>query len=78
MLVSAINEWYQDCSSEELYSSQLPNAPYYSHKNSTTSKPITSELNNQTVDVFGSADHENFPLHILSLNLWRIEQSTLS
>ena len=35
----------------------------------TTSKPTTSELNNQTVNVFGSADHENFPLHILSLNL---------
>ena len=34
-----------------------------------TNKPITSELNNQIVYVFGLANHENFPLHIMWLNL---------
>ena len=36
---------------------------------STTSKPITSELNKQIADVFGLADLENFASHILSLYL---------
>ena len=39
------------------------------HNASTTSKPITSELNKQIADVFGLADLENFAWHILSLYL---------
>ena len=42
---------------------------FISYKNSSASKPITSELNNQIVswivDVFRLACRENFPLHIL-------------
>ena len=40
------------------------------HNASTTSKPITSELNKQIADVFGLADLENFAWHILSLSYY--------
>ena len=40
---------------------------------SSTSKSITSELNNEILNVTGLAGRENLSSHILSNNLWRME-----